>query len=80
MTMLEKIYYNRDKIMENCVDSEAARKAYDELQEFFNSKGIPMSESDEYVGNVMTETEKQGFLDGFHMAVALFTNGGGAAA
>lgn len=80
MTILEKIYYNRERLMEDSADSEAARKAYDELQSFLESKGISASESDEYTGNVAVEVEKQGFIDGFQMAVALFTNGGGAMA
>lgn len=80
MTMLEKLYNNKEKLMGYHVDSEEARKAYDELQEFLERKGIPASESDEYTGNVAIEVEKQGFIDGFHMAVALFTDGGGVTA
>lgn len=80
MTILEKLYSNKEELMGDHIDSEGARQAYDELQDFFDSKGISMSESDEYVGNVVIEAEKQGFCDGFQMAVALFTNGGGATA
>jgi len=75
MTIIEKIYCNRDKLMEKFVPSEGTKEADAELQEFLKGKGISEFESEEYVNGLAYEIEKQGFVKGFQMAVALFTNG-----
>ena len=78
MTMIEKIYYNIEKLMDNNANSDGVEAANKKLNGFLTSKGISNVESEEYVNELTDVTEKQGFIEGFQMAVALFTNGGGA--
>lgn len=78
MTMLEKIYYNMEKLMDNNGNSDGVEEASKKLNGFLTSKGISEVESEEYVNGLTDEIEKQGFIEGFQMAV--LTNGGGAIA
>lgn len=80
MTMLEEIYSNKEILMGCKGDSEEAKKAYKELKMFLKNKGMNELDYENYINLLLFENGKQGFIEGFQMAVALFTNGGGALA
>lgn len=70
MTELEKIYYKYQNDLSLC-DSDAAIAARDSLYDFLAEKGLNLFDCEDFIGDLASENEKQGFLSGFKYAMKI---------
>lgn len=70
MSELEGIYYNYQNDLDTG-DSEDVETARKSLYAFLEEKGLTVFECEDFVGCLSSESEKQGFLNGFKYAMKI---------
>jgi hypothetical protein len=71
MSELEKIYYTYMDDIGLGKDSDEIIRAGKILYEQLDKKGLSSCEFEDYIGDLTSEHEKQGFLNGFKYAMSI---------
>ena len=73
MNNLEKLYYNMDKLSDECRDLGDTKEARDAMEKAIGAEVYEKAEDE--ICCCMSANEKQGFIHGFQYALSLLMDG-----